>query len=96
MNNGGESDERLLFLPTPPYERRYDTPFRGPIVPWEQRYLFVHQTTTKDKNRLHQFRSKVLRGSFVGCALNAGSGWTDDLLVADAELEYNMASYVYV
>ena len=66
------------------HERSCDTPFRGPIRPFGS-VIFYHPISTKDKNRLHQFSSKVFNGIFIGHALNVGSGWTGDLLVADAE-----------
>ena len=44
-----------------------------------------HPISTKDKNRLHHFSSKVFNGIFIGHALNVGSGWTGDPLVSDAE-----------
>ena len=47
--------------------------------------IFYHPTSTKDKHKLHQFSSKVINSIFIGNALNARSGWTGDLLVAEAE-----------
>ena len=52
--------------------------------------------STKRQNKLHQFSSEVLP-FFIGYALNAGGGWTGDLLVADAEaFKKNTASELYV
>ena len=66
------------------YERRCDTPVRGPRIPFGSKTVY-HQVPTEDKNRLQQFSSKVFQGNFVGYALSAGRGWTGDPFVADAE-----------
>ena len=64
-----------------PPGRRFDTPFRGPQIPLKQRY-FIIQFLLKDKNRLHQFSSKVL-DFYFGYALNAAQmrkNWATTLL----------------
>ena len=70
-------------------------------IPWSKipfgAEIFHHPVSTTDKNMLHQFSSKVLKGIFFGYALNAGCGWTGDLLEADAEeMKKNTASEVHV
>ena len=56
-----------------PFERRYDTSFRVPMVPFGSE-IFYHPFSIKDKNRLHQFSKKVINSIFIGYALNAGGG----------------------
>ena len=109
MTNGSGEEEReamecccylrniqdLIASGNTPYERRYDTLFSGPIILLEQRYFIIHvpQKRTGFINSA-QTSSKV---SFTGYAFNAESGWTGDLLAADAEeLKENIASEVYV
>ena len=56
--------------------------------------MFYHPISTKDKNKLHQFSSKVAKGIFIGCALNVVTG---NLLVSDAEeVKDNNASEIHV
>ena len=57
----------------------------------------AHTAAQLHKNRLHQLSSKVLKGIFIGHALNAGGSWTGVLLVADVEASNNNAAgEVYV
>ena len=70
MNNGGERWWKVLVIydwmvkmysifwadGKTQYESRYDTPFRGPIIPYGTE-IFHHPVSTKDQNRLHQFSS---------------------------------------
>ena len=43
-----------------PYERRLEMPFNGPVIPIGAA-VENHPISAKDKSRLHQFGSKVLR-----------------------------------
>ena len=73
---------------------RHSVPCANHTYLVEQRDFTIQFST---KNRLHQFSSKALQGVVTGYALNAGSGGTGDLLIADAEeLRKNAASEVYV
>ena len=67
-----------------PYERRFGTPFNGPVIPFGAMVEY-HPISAKDQSRLHQFGPKVLPGIFLGYALNAGGIWKGDSLVADIE-----------
>ena len=78
-----------------PCERRFGSPFKGPIIPFGslvEYYLF----SAKDRSRIHQFGKKVLPRLFLGYALYAGGIWKSDILVADTEeLEKMDASEIY-
>ena len=65
-------------------EKRFGEDFKGPLIPFgaEIQYKPIAQ---KDKERLHQFGSKMLSGIFMGYKQKAGGGWSFDLLVADWE-----------
>ena len=54
-----------------PYERRFDEPFEGPIIPFGSKVEY-HPMSAKDMSRLHQFGKKVLPGIFLGHVLYAG------------------------
>ena len=76
------------------YERRFEQPFKGPIIPFGS--LVEHPITAKDQSRIHQFGKKVLPGLFLGYALYAGGIWKGDALIADLEeLETMDASEIY-
>ena len=78
-----------------PYERRFEQPFKGPIIPFGS-LVEYHPFTAKDQSRIHQFRKKVLPGLFLGYALYAGGIWKGDVLIADLEeLETMDASKIY-
>ena len=78
-----------------PYERRFEQPFLGPIIPFGS-LVEYHPRTAKDQSRIHQFGKKVLPGLFLGYALYAGGIWKGDVLVADLEeLETMNASEIY-
>ena len=53
-----------------PYERRFEQPLKGPIIPFGS-LVEYHPITAKDQSRIHQFGKKVLPGSFLGYALYA-------------------------
>ena len=55
-----------------PYERRFNSPSEGPIFPFGAEVKF-YPISSRDQGRMHQFRTKVPPGMFVGCALNAGA-----------------------
>ena len=65
MNNGGEKrwDVVVIYetfkIHWPLYERRYDTPLLGSIISLDQRFTIQFP---QNKNRLHQFSSKVRTG----------------------------------
>ena len=73
MNNGGEKRWNVIIIHETfkiyqqmgqtPHESRYDTLFRGPTIHYGAE-IFHQKISTKDKNRLHQFSSKVLKGIF--------------------------------
>ena len=67
-----------------PYERRFNSPFDGPIIPFGAEVKFYPLSST-DQERMHQVGKKIFPGKFVEYALNAGGGWTGDLLIADTE-----------
>ena len=50
-----------------PYERRYNSPFDGPISLFGAEVIF-HPTSSKDKERVPQFGAKALPGMFFGYA----------------------------
>ena len=53
--------------------------------------------SSKDEARLHQFGKKMLPGIFMGNVLDAGGGWSGDLLMADfGDLENLSASDIHV
>ena len=53
------------------YERRFEEPFKGPIVPFGA-VVEYHPISTRDLSRLHKFGKKVLPGIFHGYELIAG------------------------
>ena len=54
-----------------PDERRFGIPFKGPIIPFGAMVEY-HTISAKDISTLHQFRSRVLPGIFLGYVL---CGW---------------------
>ena len=54
-----------------PYERRFEQPFKGPIIPFGS-LVEYYPISAKDQSRIHQFGKKVLPGLFLGYALYAG------------------------
>ena len=78
-----------------PYERRFEQPFKGPIMPFGS-LVEYYPISAKDPSRIHQFGKKVFPGFFLGYALYAGEIWKGDILVADIEeLETMDASEIY-
>ena len=78
-----------------PYERRFQGPLKGPIIPFGAMLEYC-TISTRDQARLHQFGKKVLPGIFLGYALIAGRIWKGDILIADiGELEDMDASEIY-
>ena len=78
-----------------PYERRFEQPFKGPIIPFGA-LVEYYPFTAKDQSRIHQCGKKVSSGLFLGYALYAGGIWKGDVLVADLEeLETMDASVIY-
>ena len=59
-------------------------PFSGPVVPFGAMVEY-HPISAKEQTRLHLFGAKVLPGSFLGNAWNAGRIWKGDIIVADVE-----------
>ena len=54
-----------------PYERRFNSPFDGPIIPFGAEVKF-NRISSNDKGRVHQFGPKIFLGIFMGYASNAG------------------------
>ena len=54
-----------------PYERRFEQPFNGPIIP-SGPYVEYYPISANHQSRIHQFGKKVLPGLFLGYALYAG------------------------
>ena len=50
-----------------PYERRFEMPFNGLVIPFGA-VVDYHPIFAKDQSRLHQFGAKVLLGIFLGYA----------------------------
>ena len=67
-----------------PYERRFGTPFDGPVIPFGTMGEY-HPISAKDQSRLHQFGPKVLPGKLFGYVLYVGGIWRGDIMVADIE-----------
>ena len=61
------------------YERRFEEPFEGPIIPFGA-MVECHPMSAKDLSRLHLFGKKVLPGKFFGDVLYAGRIWKGDIL----------------
>ena len=79
-----------------PHERPHETPFDGPLIHFGAESTF-YPLSTIDRIRLHHFSCEVLHGVFMGHALSAGRGRTQDLLISDAaELKHNGSSEVYI
>ena len=51
-----------------PCDRRFEQPFKGPIIPFGS-LVEYHPVTAKDQSRIDQFGKKVLPGLFLGDAL---------------------------
>ena len=54
-----------------PSERRFNSPFEGPIIPSGAEVKFF-ATSSNDLCRAHQFGTTVLHGIFMGYAVIAG------------------------
>ena len=68
-----------------PYERRFSSPFDGPIIPSGAEVKYS-PTSAKDHDQVHQFGPTNRPGIFTGYALTAGrSGTGGNLLIADTE-----------
>ena len=67
-----------------PNERRFGTPFNGPVKPFAA-MVECHPFSVKNRSRVHQFGPKVLPGNFLGYVLYAGGIWKGDIMVADIE-----------
>ena len=65
-----------------PYERRFGTPFNGPVQPFGA-VVEYHPISAKDTSRLHQFGPKVVPGILLGYVLYAGGIWKGDIMIAD-------------
>ena len=61
-----------------PFERRFEMPFIGPVVPFVAMVEY-HPISAKDQSRLHQFGAKVLPGIVLGYALYAGESGKETL-----------------
>ena len=78
-----------------PYDRRFEEPLKGPIIPFGS-LVEYYPISAKDLSRIHQLGKKVLPGLFLRYALYAGGTWKGDALVADLEeLETMDASEIY-
>ena len=70
----------LLAYGQTPHERRFNSPFDGPIIPLVAEVEF-HPIYAEDQGRVHQFGAKGLPGTFTGYTLNAGEIWTGHPLI---------------
>ena len=61
-----------------PYERRFEMPFNGPVIPFGAMVEY-HHISAKDQSRLHQFGAKVLPGIFLSYVLYAGESGKETL-----------------
>ena len=78
-----------------PYERRFEEPVKGPIIPFGS-LVEYYSISARDQSRIHQFGKKVFYGLFLGYALYAWRIWKGDIMVADnEELETLDASEIY-
>ena len=66
------------------YERRFNEPFKGPIIPLGS-LVEHHPISPIDQSRIHEFGKQVLLGLFLDYVLYAGRIWKGDILVADLE-----------
>ena len=68
-----------------PYERRFEMPFYGQVIPFGA--MAEHQPiSAKDISRQHQFGPKILPSMFLCiCILCAGGIWKRDIVIADIE-----------
>ena len=48
------------------------------------------------KKLFFEFGTKMLPGRFIGYALKTGGGWNGDFIIADQDIENNLASEVHV
>ena len=74
----------LLADSQTPCERRFNSPFKGPIF-LTGAEVKTNPMSPQNRGRVHQFGTKVLPGIFVGYALDVGGSWTGDLLIGDRE-----------
>ena len=78
-----------------PYERRFGMPFNGPVTPFGAMVEY-HPISAEDLSRLHQFGSKVLPGTSLGCVMYSVRIWKGDIMIADTEeLEEMDASEIH-
>ena len=66
------------------YERWFNSPFDGPIIPFGAD-VHVYLIYEKKQGRVHQFGTTVLPGISMDYALNAGESLLGDLFLADAK-----------
>ena len=66
------------------HERRYDTPFRGSLLPFGA-VICNRAISTKTHEQASPIQPKSPQMFFCYWVLNTGCGWMGDLLVADAE-----------
>ena len=67
-----------------PYKNRFGSDFSGPLIPFGAEIEY-YPITSKLKAKQHAFGDKMRRAIFIGYAQHAGGGWTEDLLLIDAE-----------
>ena len=72
----------LLITNETAYHRRFQVNFAGPTYPFgcEIKYKPISKD---DMARSHKFGDKLLPGIFLGYELQAGAGWSGDLILAD-------------
>ena len=56
-----------------PYERRFNSPFDEPIIPFGAEEQ-ICRVTAKDQGRVHQFGTEVLPGMFMAIRHERGKG----------------------
>ena len=67
-----------------PYERRFEEPFKGPIIPFGA-MVEDHPSSPNDQARIHLFGKKELQGIILGYELTAVTNWKGDIPIADVE-----------
>ena len=68
-----------------PYERQFNSPFDGPIMPFRGDVKFLSKSAKSLRSSKSVRHKKVLLQIFMRCALNASESCTGDLLIACME-----------
>ena len=65
-----------------PYENRFHTKFKGPIIPFGAEIQYL-PSAPKDEERRAKYGAKTLSGIFTGYDQQAGGSWSGDVWLAD-------------